>query len=85
MYKHTMNNAKLVDAVHKLLLPSSLCCVICGETKNYFHLNHPQAILFLYHAAKKRDIGCKNAELIYNHQSSKGMCRTGSYHHETCK
>ena len=52
MYKHTMNNVQLINALHKLLLPSSLCFGICGETKNYFHLNHLQAILFQYHAAK---------------------------------
>lgn len=59
MYKHTLNNVQLINALHKLLLPSSLCFGICGETKKYFHLNHLQAILFQYHAAKTMTWGAR--------------------------
>lgn len=36
MYKHTMNNVQLINALHKLLFPSSLCFGICGEIKIIF-------------------------------------------------
>lgn len=46
-----MNNAKLINAPHKLLLPFylfhyfflffSLCLGICGENKYYFPINRP--------------------------------------------
>lgn len=80
-----MNNNKPIDALHKLPLPSSLYFGICGETKKLFSFKPSTGNFVPVSRCQKHDIGCKNIELIHNHQSSKGVCRTGSYHHEMCK
>lgn len=60
MYKQTMNNVQLINALHKLLF--RLLHYVLGfvaKNKNDFHLNHLQAILFQYHAAKSMTWGAR--------------------------
>lgn len=80
-----MNNVQLINALHKLPVPSSIAFGDLRCNRNYFSFKSSTGNLVPLSCCQKHDMECENVELIYNQQSSKGTRRIGSHQREMCK